>query len=217
MTTLCDYLIIGGGSSGAVVARRLAEKTTGRIILLEAGKTDEGDPAAIDLKRLDEQTPDYDWGFRAAHAAGRRRPSSTMRAPGCWAAAPTTMTAPSSARPIPISTNGSASAPPAGTARRWRHTGSASPTPSPSRPHPATRPAAASSRPGSRWACEEVDFGEEVRQGVGLFPLNARGRAPAVVLRRLSPPDRRTAEASRGVDAVHGDAAHHRGRPRRGC
>src|SRR6478672_4433213 len=70
MTTECDYLIIGGGSSGAVVARRLAERSTGRIILLEAGKSDEGDPAALDLKRLDEQTADYDWGFRAAPLPG---------------------------------------------------------------------------------------------------------------------------------------------------
>jgi choline oxidase len=65
MEHYCDYLIIGGGSSGCVVAKRLAERSLGRIILLEAGKSDEGDPAAIDLKRLDEQTPDYDWGFTA--------------------------------------------------------------------------------------------------------------------------------------------------------
>ena len=43
----------------------------GRSVLLEAGKTDEGDPAAVDLKRLDEQTPDYDWGFRAATLQAR--------------------------------------------------------------------------------------------------------------------------------------------------
>jgi len=74
MTIDCDYLIIGGGSSGAVVARRLADRTSGRIILLEAGKTDEGDPAAVDLKRLDEQTPDYDWGFRDEPNAHPKHP-----------------------------------------------------------------------------------------------------------------------------------------------
>jgi choline oxidase len=63
MAMFCDYLIIGGGSSGAVVAKRLAENSTGHIILLEAGRADEGDPAATDLRRLDEQTEDYDWGF----------------------------------------------------------------------------------------------------------------------------------------------------------
>lgn len=61
----CDYLIIGGGSAGCVVARRLAERSNGRIILIEAGNADEGDPAATDLKRLDEQTTAYDWGFTA--------------------------------------------------------------------------------------------------------------------------------------------------------
>ncbi len=66
MDQTCDHLIIGGGSSGCVVARRLAERTRGRIILLEAGNTDEGDSAANDLKRLDEQTSAYDWGFTAS-------------------------------------------------------------------------------------------------------------------------------------------------------
>ena len=72
MISRCDYLIIGGGSAGAVVARRLREKTTGRIILLEAGKSDEGDPAAVDLMRLDEQTEDYDWGFGPRRSQARR-------------------------------------------------------------------------------------------------------------------------------------------------
>lgn len=64
-STTCDHLIIGGGSAGCVVARRLAERSKARIIIVEAGKSDEDDPAAIDLKRLDEQTSDYDWGFTA--------------------------------------------------------------------------------------------------------------------------------------------------------
>ncbi len=61
----CDYLIIGGGSAGCVLAKRLSDRTRGRIILLEAGKSDEGDASATDLKRLDEQTAAYDWGFDA--------------------------------------------------------------------------------------------------------------------------------------------------------
>jgi choline oxidase len=66
----CNHLIIGGGSAGCVLARRLAERSQGRIILLEAGNTDEGDPAATDLKRLDEQTQAYDWGFTATTVDG---------------------------------------------------------------------------------------------------------------------------------------------------
>ncbi len=70
MDQFCDHLIIGGGSAGCVVAKRLAERGTARIILVEAGNSDEGDPAATDLKRLDEQTSDYDWGFTATTLEG---------------------------------------------------------------------------------------------------------------------------------------------------
>ncbi len=66
----CDFLIIGGGAAGCIVARRLAERTTGRIILLEAGKSDEGDPAAELLSQLDEQTAAYDWGLMASTLPG---------------------------------------------------------------------------------------------------------------------------------------------------
>ncbi len=69
MITQCEHLIIGGGSAGCVVARRLAERSSGRIILIEAGASDEADPAALDLKRLDEQTSSYDWGFSATTLA----------------------------------------------------------------------------------------------------------------------------------------------------
>ena len=65
-----DYLIIGGGSAGCIVASRLAENSDTRVLLLEAGPADEGNPAAMDLKRLDEQTPADDWGFTATTLAG---------------------------------------------------------------------------------------------------------------------------------------------------
>ena len=61
----CDYLVIGGGAAGCIVARRLAEHSGNQVILLEAGKSDEGDPIATDLSRLDEQDDSYDWGYRA--------------------------------------------------------------------------------------------------------------------------------------------------------
>jgi choline dehydrogenase-like flavoprotein len=64
-TTACDYLVIGGGAAGCIVARRLAERGANRVILLEAGKSDEGDPVATDLSRLEEQDDSYDWGYRA--------------------------------------------------------------------------------------------------------------------------------------------------------
>lgn len=69
--TECDHVIVGGGVAGCIIARRLAERTTGRIILLEAGHNDENDPVARDLSRLDEQTESYDWGFKATPLKGR--------------------------------------------------------------------------------------------------------------------------------------------------
>lgn len=61
----CDYLIVGGGAAGCIVARRLADRHDGRVILLEAGRSDENDPAAIQLSRLDDQDESYDWGYLA--------------------------------------------------------------------------------------------------------------------------------------------------------
>jgi len=39
-----DYVIVGGGSAGAVLAARLAEDAGTSVCLLEAGPSDEGRP-----------------------------------------------------------------------------------------------------------------------------------------------------------------------------
>ena len=76
---VCDFLIVGGGSAGCIIARRLAERTTGRIILLEAGPSDEGDPTALVLSRLDDQQG-LDWGFKAAALPGSSAKLNYLRA-----------------------------------------------------------------------------------------------------------------------------------------
>ena len=61
-----DYLIVGGGTAGCVMASRLAEYLPNkRILLIEAGPSDYMDDRVIDLKNwlnLLGGELDYDYG-----------------------------------------------------------------------------------------------------------------------------------------------------------
>ena len=175
MTQTCDYLILGGGSAGCVIARRLAERTRGRIIMVEAGRSDEADPAANDLFLLDDQTPDYDWGFLASTIAGRAPELNYSRQKllgGCanhndcaflfpppsdfdhWAS---------------LGAKGWSAADLAPYVARIQKTVNVELAPT----HPASR---VFIEAGKERGLAEVDFREGIVPGVGLFPLNARGR-----------------------------------------
>src|SRR5262245_43245941 len=60
-STRVDIVIVGAGAAGCVLARRLAERTAGSVLLLEAGGEPNAD-AAPDGWRLGKPT---DWGFES--------------------------------------------------------------------------------------------------------------------------------------------------------
>jgi choline dehydrogenase len=79
LTAVYDFIVCGAGSSGSVVARRLAENPAVRVLLLEAGGSDEM-PAVFDpLQWPTNLGSARDWGFQAApnpHLNNRAMPLS---------------------------------------------------------------------------------------------------------------------------------------------
>ena len=59
-----DYIVCGAGSSGSVVARRLAEASSATVLLLEAGPSD-AQARVFELFEWYAAMRDLDWGYRA--------------------------------------------------------------------------------------------------------------------------------------------------------
>lgn len=71
-----DHVIVGAGSAGAVLAARLSEDPTRRVLLVEAGPdyaSREQTPADL-LDSRDLASLSHDWQYSAAPVAGRRIP-----------------------------------------------------------------------------------------------------------------------------------------------
>lgn len=74
-----DFIVCGAGSSGSVVARRLAENEEAQVLLLEAGGDDEADSVLNPALWPTNLGSGRDWGFRAEpnpHLNGREIPMS---------------------------------------------------------------------------------------------------------------------------------------------
>ncbi len=71
ITLTCDFLVIGAGSAGCVLANRLSENPANRVILLEAGGGDRNPllhvPGAVSHTLT---IPQVNWGYASEPEPG---------------------------------------------------------------------------------------------------------------------------------------------------
>ena len=80
-----DYVIVGGGSAGCVLAARLSEMSDVRVLLLEAGPTDNNRYIHWPVGFAKMTSGPFTWGLRTApqrHANDRQIPFAQARVIG---------------------------------------------------------------------------------------------------------------------------------------
>lgn len=62
-----DYVIVGGGTAGSVIAARLTEQPDIHVAVIEAGKSRMGDPYVDSPAGLSNtlHNPQYDWMYQS--------------------------------------------------------------------------------------------------------------------------------------------------------
>ncbi|MBD0864890.1 MAG: GMC family oxidoreductase N-terminal domain-containing protein [Rhodobacteraceae bacterium] len=83
--TGCDYVIVGGGSAGCVLANRLSEDSSTRVLLLEAGGKDNHPLIHMPVGFAKMTTGPHTWGFHTApqkHVGNRKIPYAQARVIG---------------------------------------------------------------------------------------------------------------------------------------
>src|SRR4030088_3180597 len=73
-----DFIVCGSGSSGSVVARRLAENADVSVLLLEAGGGDVVPPVMYACNGVTILGTDQDWGFKAQPHPALHGPALSM-------------------------------------------------------------------------------------------------------------------------------------------
>ncbi|MFD8233004.1 lycopene cyclase family protein [Streptomyces sp. NPDC059696] len=82
-----DYIIVGAGSAGCVLARRLSEDETTRVLLIEAGPVDDAPEIRIPAAFSKLFQTKYDWSYLTECEPGLDGRRRYCPAAGCSAAA----------------------------------------------------------------------------------------------------------------------------------
>ena len=74
MTRSFDYVVVGAGSSGCALARRLSDRSGASVALIEAGAGDERPEIQSPTEYFKLWGSDVDWDYESTAAAGHEEP-----------------------------------------------------------------------------------------------------------------------------------------------